>query len=278
MNKKITWLLILLMLMNACTFNASSTKEVRELEKSKMVLAKKQPVPSSFFPDPLQIVSIGDSLTQGIGDSTDNGGYLPYLQSHLEKKPEIRAAELSNYGVKGNRSDQLLKRLEKKEMKKAIKQADTVIITIGGNDVMKVVRKNITNLKMKQFTTERKKYEKRLMKIIDEVRSLNNDAPIYLIGIYNPFSKWLNSFKELDIIMKDWNNSSEDIITGYKDAYFIPIDDIFKNPKEDLLYSEDYFHPNDKGYELIAAKIFLEMEGNSIKEELAIERDKEEEE
>ena len=43
-------------------------------------------------------------------------------------------------------------------------------------------------------------------------------------------------------------------------AYYIQIEDIFKNTSEDLLYTEDYFHPNDRGYELIASRIYQSME------------------
>ena len=46
--------------------------------------------------------------------------------------------------------------------------------------------------------------------------------------------------------------------------YFIPIDDIFSASDENLLYKEDYFHPNDRGYELIAARIYDEMKENTV--------------
>jgi lysophospholipase L1-like esterase len=38
-------------------------------------------------------------------------------------------------------------------------------------------------------------------------------------------------------------------------AYFIDIHDIFINNEENLL-AEDYFHPNDRAYELIAGRIY----------------------
>jgi len=47
-------------------------------------------------------------------------------------------------------------------------------------------------------------------------------------------------------------------------AYFIRIDDIFAASDENLLYQEDYFHPNDRGYELIAARIYEEMKEKTV--------------
>ena len=32
---------------------------------------------------------MGDSLTQGVGDSTEHGGYLPYLQKQLETELDL---------------------------------------------------------------------------------------------------------------------------------------------------------------------------------------------
>ena len=40
-----------------------------------------EPVPADFIPRTLTVLSAGDSLTQGVGDSTGKGGYLPYLET-----------------------------------------------------------------------------------------------------------------------------------------------------------------------------------------------------
>lgn len=61
----------------------------------------------------LNLVAIGDSLTEGIGDSTGRGGYVPLVAELLESKDEIETVSTSNYGISGNRSDQILKRIKK---------------------------------------------------------------------------------------------------------------------------------------------------------------------
>ncbi|WP_110927782.1 SGNH/GDSL hydrolase family protein [Bacillus massiliglaciei] len=231
-------------------------------------LEEKQDVPATFFPDPIQIVSIGDSLTQGVGDSTDTGGYIPYLKKDLEKEPTITSVNITNFGVKGNRTDQLLARLESPEIQSEIKKADSVVVTIGGNDIMKVLKQNFSNLKLEQFESARIGYEQRLRQILDKIRSINENTQIYLIGVYNPFSKWFADVRELDMIMGDWNKAGKQIISDYDRAYFIEIEDIFKNSNEDLLYTEDYFHPNDRGYELIARRIYNNMEINHLGDEI----------
>lgn len=260
----ITCLLISILFLSGCTKSIQVTKEVDEQAKSLIDLQQKKDIPASFFPDPIQVVSVGDSLTQGVGDSTDTGGYLPYLQKKLEKEPSIKSVEMRNYGVKGNRTDQLLERLNKEEIRADLKTADSIVVTIGGNDIMQVFKQNFTHLEMEQFSAAKIGYESRLREIFKKIRSYNKTAQIYLVGVYNPFAKWGSDFYELEFIIQDWNNSGEKIAAEYDNSYFIEIEDIFKSSFEDLLYTEDYFHPNDRGYELIATRIYNNMEIMSL--------------
>ncbi|MCK1991145.1 SGNH/GDSL hydrolase family protein [Peribacillus muralis] len=264
MRYRITCLFICIVWISGCGQSDIASKQPSVQQKSIVKLSEKETIPASFFPDPVKIVSIGDSLTQGVGDSKDNGGYLPYLQNKLEKEPSITSVEMINHGIRGNRTDQLLKRLDKARIKEDIEQADSIVVTIGGNDIMKVFKKNFSNLELNQFKSAKLGYEQRLRQILDKVRSENDHAQIYLVGVYNPFSKWFGDFYELDLIMNDWNESGKDIIEEYESAHFIEIADIFKNSEEDLLYAEDYFHPNDRGYELIATRIYNDMDITTI--------------
>lgn len=221
--------------------------------------------PKKMVPKDLRVVSIGDSLTQGVGDSTDKGGYVPYLEKHLETLPEVKDASFTNYGVKGNRTDQLLERLQQKEVIHTIKRADMVVITIGGNDVMKVFKENITKLNVKEFTKQRKSYEERLHHTIQTVRQHNKNAGIVLIGLYNPFLKVFEDVQEVESIMKDWNAASELTLQEYERTRFVMIEDIFLNTREDLFYI-DQFHPNDRGYELMADRIFESINGKPLED------------
>jgi lysophospholipase L1-like esterase len=222
-------------------------------------------VPSDFFPRNLTVVSAGDSLTQGVGDSTDHGGYLPYLKTMLEKEKGIQNVDFYNYGVTGNRTSQLLKRLKTPEIKVMLQKADLVIITIGGNDIMKVVRDNISNLQLSKFTTEKENYRTHLSQIMEAVTQENPQASIVLVGLYNPFSKWFSNIKEMDEIVADWNKAGQTVIANYPNAYFVEIEDLFLNTDENLLFT-DNFHPNDKGYELIAQRLNQTLEERVLPE------------
>lgn len=234
----------------------------------------------------LNLVAIGDSLTEGIGDSTGRGGYVPLVAELLESKDEIETVSTSNYGISGNRSDQILKRIKKDEkLQNDVKKADVIVLTVGGNDLMKVVRSTLLKVKEDSFIKPQKEYNERIEETFKELRSLNSDAPIYVFGIYNPFYLYFSEITEMQDIVDSWNETTQSVVEEEQKAHFIPINDILykggnqpelsenqkdtidssvKDKKEskvfnDLLFEEDNFHPNDSGYELMAQSLFDEM-------------------
>ncbi|HZG69900.1 MAG TPA: SGNH/GDSL hydrolase family protein [Chondromyces sp.] len=259
MKKQLLLFIMLTIGMTGCSGNILSEYAMKSDETST------KNVEEEIIPQDLRVVSIGDSLTQGVGDSTNQGGYVPYLRERLENIKSVDEALFSNFGIKGNRTDQLLNRLQTEEVHNEIKQADLVIITIGGNDVMKVFRDNLSELQIDVFEKERSLYEERLNKIITEVRKKNPQAGIVLVGLYNPFFKWFADIKEVDHIVDQWNQSSKQIISQYPRTQFVEIADIFKDVEEHLLY-EDHFHPNNQGYQLIADRLFDSINGEKLEE------------
>src|SRR5690625_2777462 len=67
-----------------------------------------------FIQRDVDIVAIGDSLTQGVGDVTNEGGYIGILDKTINHQEKIVSFE--NFGKAGHRTDQLLKRLDDPEI------------------------------------------------------------------------------------------------------------------------------------------------------------------
>jgi lysophospholipase L1-like esterase len=210
-----------------------------------------------FFTKDQKIVAIGDSLTEGIGDETKSGGYVGILNHTFEDNNlDIK---VENYGKKGIRSDQLLTRLDKDEISTAIKDADVVLITIGANDIMKVLKSNFMNVTMEPFQEERVKYIERLKSIVNKINHLNPDAQIHFIGFYNPFERHFGEIIELGMIIDSWNEAAGSLANEYPNVTYIPTKDLFSNADLDLL-AEDEFHPNTSGYKRMAQRVLEYLE------------------
>lgn len=229
----------------------------------------------------LRLSAIGDSLTEGIGDTTHTGGYVPLLQTDLSETYPIDVVQADNFGKSGDRSDQILKRLTKNEdMQESVRKADVILVTVGGNDLMKVIQSKIFNkLSLKTFVKPQEKYQGQLEKLYAEIRVLNPDAPIYQLGVYNPFYKTFSEIEEMQEIVDYWNEGSKEFVEKQDNAYFVPInDEIYNGLPEietttssdsasisnsvinDLISEEDSFHPNNLGYQIIANAFRTKME------------------
>ena len=230
----------------------AETEEVEKNSLSDKISVAIQKTVDKVFSRQVDIVAIGDSLTQGVGDETEGGGYVGILERSINQEREV--ASFDNFGVPGNRTDHLLKRLEKPEIQEGLKEAELVLITIGANDIMQVAKENITNLMIDDFVAERDLYEARLRAVLDRIQEINGNAEIYLVGIYNPFENYFGDIAELDMIVEAWNETGSTIALEEENITFIPVIDLFTDAEENL-FSEDNFHPNYEGYYIISERV-----------------------
>ncbi|HEM4412817.1 TPA: SGNH/GDSL hydrolase family protein [Streptococcus suis] len=218
-------------------------------------------------------VALGDSLTEGVGDTTGQGGFVPLLAQSLTNDYGYEV-DYKNFGVSGNTSNQILKRMkEDGELISYLKTADLLTLTVGGNDLRKAIIKNIANLKVSTFDKPAKDYGKRLDTIIKTARKNNPNLPIYVVGIYNPLYLNFPELTEMQTIVDNWNTMTEQITEKSQHVYFVPINDLLYKGLEgeagisqngsqvtnNLLYGEDSFHPNNTGYEIMKKAILERM-------------------
>lgn len=216
-------------------------------------------VPPNFVPQALIITALGDSLSQGVGDAENLGGYTGRLAAEITDWPGVRGAMVENTAKRGRRSDQLLAMFQNGQLTGPISEADYVTMTIGGNDVMKIVKRDLFSLNIEAFEDELIFYENRYRNIFMSIRAINPSVPIIAIGIYNPFSLITDEVEEFDEIISDYNNEMREIVEEDPLACFVPVNDLFIG-NDNLVYHTDFFHPNSKGYELMTERILERME------------------
>ncbi|QRZ33100.1 SGNH/GDSL hydrolase family protein [Lactococcus cremoris] len=223
----------------------------------------------------LSYAALGDSLTEGVGDATGQGGFVPLFAKEIENSTGGSVSS-QNFGKAGDTSTQIYNRMMKsKKITDGLKKANIITITIGGNDVLKVIRDNVTKLSSmteKDFVKPEELYQARVKKLLDKICEDNPQAQIYVLGIYNPF--YLN-FPDLTVmqnVIDSWNTATAGVVSQEKNTYFIPINNLLYKGSGDkqaveadsstsavannLLYTEDHFHPNNIGYQIMADAVF----------------------
>lgn len=252
------YLIIIISVIFLVGCNSNDMVEVSFSEKQE-VLFEDYVIPFQFFPRTIEVVGLGDSLTQGVGDELKREGYFGRLQQHFSQYNGIEAVALTNTAKRGRRSDQLLKMLKAGDIDHQIRKAHLITLTIGGNDIMKVIKKDLFNLKVEAFEKELNKFEKNYEQILDEIREINSTAPIIIMGLYNPITIVTDEKSEFDLILNNWNEAIEEMAEDDMNACFIPIDHLFVT-NTNLVYHTDFFHPNSKGYQLVIDEVVSSMQ------------------
>lgn len=236
------------------------------------------PLPSK----PVDLVAIGDSLTEGVGDSLSIGGYVSRVAELLEENKAVAQVSTQNYGVAGNTSGQILKRMKTlPEIEGAVTEAEIVVLTVGGNDVIKTFKSELLNVQLDSFKEPLYRYQENLTQILELIQKWNPETVVYVFGIYNPYEIYFAEIAEMQLIIDEWNQSTKKVAESFSQVGYVPIDTAFASPRvlsdtnisndakgaqevyeNPYLYEEDLFHPNEDGYRKMASILYTQMKEN----------------
>lgn len=230
----------------------------------------------------LRLAAVGDSLTHGVGDETNNGGYVGLIKGDLESSG-VYQVETANYGVTGDTSTQILKRVNsQKKLRTDVEHADILTVTVGGNDLMHVLQKNLLSISTKDVTSGATTYRRHLTSLLKALRQLNPKAPVYVFGVYNPFYVYFPNLTAMSTSVKTWNKTTQAALSDFDHMYYVDIDSVLTkgantqaNSKADkkklesamsgssknpLIFESDHFHPNNAGYALMTSQLWKKMQ------------------
>ncbi len=211
--------------------------------------------------DGVRVVALGDSLAKGTGDD-DGSGFVRRTVELLQQKG-INAKLVSNLGINGQKTEQVLSSLDQAGVKHALQQANLIMLSVGANDLFNG-GEALGNLQQQSPTASQilknaPETAARLQKILTRLRDINPDAQIIYLGLYNPFGDLPELHVPGNQAVTAWNTSVMDMINKQPHMMLIPTFDLFQNNLNKYL-SSDHFHPNGTGYEQIAERIVQSLE------------------
>ncbi len=238
---------------------------------------------------PFYMTLLGDSIAAGYGlegyESDPCYTCKSYGNLLAEKYELVAQTDYHNLAVSGATSNDLVNLLKDKNASRIIKNSDTIIISIGGNDILHVlydaisqtidsstesydsVEQVISSLgisgiaKLKKYIDENlpialEQYEKNLKLIISSIKAQNPSGIIIVQTIYNPFEFFdmIPAIKELsNSAISDFNKVIKKNATIAGAEYIVcDIASEFKGKSKELtrIGSLD-IHPNEVGHQKI---------------------------
>ncbi|KGI01740.1 lysophospholipase [Oenococcus oeni] len=177
----------------------------------------------------ITVVFLGDSLTYGVGDTAGEHGYTGRVMKLLKKTyPQYKFSSY-DFGKPGDRSDQILKRInQSSEQQQLLKKADLVIMTVGGNDLRQELLKNADTKSASSLTSSVKKssakYETSLKNLLKRVAILRKSkSSLFIFGNYNPTFVNMASRKDINQDVKLYNAINKKLVKQQTNGYYISI-------------------------------------------------------
>ncbi|REJ13981.1 MAG: hypothetical protein C6W57_15180 [Caldibacillus debilis] len=222
--------------------------------------------PAAAGKNPVYYVALGNSLAAGYqNDGTKTGkGYPYFIQKGLAEKGY--SVELVNAGVGGYTTDDVLQQLMQDAggILGSIQQADFITIDAGANDLLKAI--DVTKINpndpeqlqqaMNAALAVLQRVESNMKTILAKLKERNQTADIYVMGYYNALP-YLENMQSLVVPIIQLLNQKIENAAGEYGAAFIPTFDLFAGRYPEYLPNPNDIHPNEAGYQAIAAR-FLE--------------------
>lgn len=204
----------------------------------------------------VHLFAIGDSLAHGLGDVSGKGFVGDVIEQYRNKGYKVIQ---SNLGVDGLTSQGLVSEIHQASIKPMIQSANVILISIGGNDLNNSA--GLPHINTQKIAKAESVFSTNLKEVLATIRKDNPKAPIFLVGLYNPYANIASDRTATDAVVQTWNTKELAIANQFAKTVVVQTFDLFEFHDDQLLYI-DHFHPNQTGYQLIATRIWQDIQGS----------------
>ncbi|HEY8130486.1 MAG TPA: GDSL-type esterase/lipase family protein [Thermoanaerobaculia bacterium] len=204
--------------------------------------------PARLMDGTLRVVVIGDSLAQGTGDESGKG--IPGDLEDEVRQRGISSVEVKSYGVAGATTEDVAHRMDDDAIRNDVANADAVVLSVGANNVFQDPEARARAIR------DRDAYAREILErvagVVAQIRAINPDAEIILLGGYNPLPDHPLS-GGITRYLKGWDKMLNKRFESDALIDVVRTSDLIDSAKK--LSPIDHFHPGAAAYRDVAKRI-----------------------
>jgi lysophospholipase L1-like esterase len=202
-------------------------------------------------------LAIGDSIIRGWGAPKNEDLVYQFANKlNLETQKEII---FQNKGINGITSGELNNLVQEGKFDEEIIKADIITVNVGGNDILRVVKKSKDFYSaVKSFEELQSTFSKNLSEIAERISSINPNATLVFLELYNPLPLDNQVYSIADKLLPNWNLRIYEVSNQYPTSVVVETTKVI-NSKNKQNLSQDGVHPSAAGYLAISEQIIQQL-------------------
>ena len=220
------------------------------------------------------IVALGDSLAAGMNENGDIGkGYADFLADLLNERESLNSFNkgFSNPGYRTTnilndfkedvvkpKLNQNLEYGENIALSQAIEEAEIVTLSIGANDILAHLKRNDDGTFTFDIATvlaSINSVSDNIKTILTNIKQLNEDVIIVVMGYYNPFPTETSMAFELNYLVSELDKKIGAVVNE-KDGLFVEVRSEIADNAAKYLPNPKNIHLSEEGYKAVGTKMY----------------------
>ncbi|QPQ29109.1 S-layer homology domain-containing protein [Lysinibacillus sp. JNUCC 51] len=218
-------------------------------------------------------VALGDSLAHGMNEVGMIGlGYTDFVAQALQQDGLITSYN-KGFANSGYTTSDVLKDIqnnveksvvgfgypsEKVKVRTTIKEAEIITLTAGANDLIPILEESqTTGINAAMMIKASQGAIKNIAAILEEIKKLNPNAQIYVMGYYNSFPYYSEDEQQQFKMLLKVMNATIKTTAEKAGAIFVPTYNIVAKDVPSYLPNPDNIHLSEAGYLAVANEAFL---------------------